>query len=71
MKTVDILLSIYKKPRLRFSQVCEAIGVSMSTGYKLRSLCEFPVAMIGHPLTADVRDVAEYLDALRRKSELL
>lgn len=71
MKTVDMLLSVYRKPRLRFPDVCAAIGISVSTGYKLRHRCEFPVDMIGHPLTADIRDVAEYLDALRRRGALL
>lgn len=66
MKTTDLLLSLYKKPRLRLEEVCSVIGVSLSTGYKLRSLGEFPVMMVGRPLTADIRDVADYLDQLRR-----
>ena len=71
MQTIKLLTDLYKKPRLRFDEVCGAIGISKSTGYKLRSRCEFPVTMIGHPLTADIRDVADYLDVLRQRGEML
>lgn len=65
MNTTYMLLSIYNKPRLSFDEVCAAIGISKATGYTHRSLGKFPVLMGGLPLTADVRDVAQYLDELR------
>lgn len=67
MNTTYMLLGIYGKPRLSFEQTCDAIGLAKATGYTHRSLGKFPVLMAGNPLTADVRDVAEYLDELRDK----
>lgn len=67
MRTEFMLLAIYNKPRLSFEQTCEAIGIAKQTGYNLRAKGEFPVNTAGHPLTADIRDVAEYLDELREK----
>lgn len=66
MRTEFMLLAIYNKPRLSFDQVCEAIGVAKQTGYNLRARGEFPVALAGNPLTADIRDVAAHLDTLRQ-----
>ena len=66
MNTVYMLLGLYSKPRLTLKEVCEAIGVSVKTAYNQRSAGTFPIPMAGDPLTADIRDVADYLDALRR-----
>jgi hypothetical protein len=65
MRTEFMLLSIYNKPRLPFAQVCEAIGIAKQTGYNLRGINKFPVKLAGNPLTADIRDVAQHLDAMR------
>ena len=65
MNTTYMLLGLYNKPRLSLKEVCNAIGISEATGYTHRSLGKFPVKMTGNPLTADVRDVADYLDELR------
>lgn len=65
MQTVFMLLSIYNRPRLALDQVCEAIGIAKQTGYNLRSRGTFPVSLAGVPLTADIRDVAAYLDQMR------
>ena len=65
MRTDFMLLSIYNRPRIGFEQVCEAIGIAKQTGYNLRSRGAFPVKLAGYPLTADIRDVAIYLDQLR------
>ena len=67
MRTDFMLLAIYNTPRIAFEQVCDAIGMAKQTGYNLRAKDEFPVQMAGKPLTADIRDVAEYLDVLRDK----
>lgn len=65
MQTVFMLLSIYNRPRLALDQVCEAIGIAKQTGYNLRNRGTFPVSLAGFPLTADIRDVAAYLDQMR------
>lgn len=65
MQTVFMLLSIYNRPRLALDQVCEAIGIAKQTGYNLRNRGTFPVSLAGVPLTADIRDVAAYLDQMR------
>lgn len=67
MNTVFMLLAIYDKPRLTLPEVCEAIGISVRTAYNKRSARDFPINMVGDPLTADIRDVAEYLDQLREQ----
>ena len=69
MKTEFMLLSIYNKPRIDFGQVCEAIGIAKQTGYNLRSRGLFPIKLAGNPITADIRDVAAHLDALRGDTE--
>ena len=68
MNTEFMLLAIYNKPRLNFEEVCQALGISKDTGYTHRSLGKFPVPMSGHPLAADVRDVAAAVDALRQQA---
>lgn len=68
MNTEFMLLAIYNKPRLNFEEVCQALGISKDTGYSHRSLGKFPVPMSGHPLAADVRDVAKAVDALRQQA---
>ena len=65
MNTEFMLLAVYNKPRLSLKEVCSAIGMSIKTAYNKRSAHTFPVPMAGDPLTADVRDVAKYLDSLR------
>lgn len=69
MNTEFMLLAIYQKPRLNFDEVCQAIGINKQTGYNMRSMRRFPVPMIGTPLTADLRDVAAYLDRRREEAE--
>jgi hypothetical protein len=71
MNTLFALLAIYEKPRLSLAEVCHAIGISIGTGYQQRSRGVFPVPMIGSPLTADIRDVAEALDKLREDANRL
>lgn len=65
MNTEFMLLAIYNKPRLTFEEVCTAIGIKLQTGYNMRSMRTFPVKVSGKPLTADVRDVAAYIDVMR------
>ena len=65
MNTEFMLLAIYNKPRLSLQEVCHAIGMPLQTAYNKRSAQDFPVLMVGKPLTADIRDVAKYLDSLR------
>jgi hypothetical protein len=68
MVTHFMMLAIYNRPRLNFEQTCEAIGVTKATGYSWRTLGKFPVPMMGVPLSADIRDVADYLDEMRAKA---
>jgi hypothetical protein len=70
MNTEFMLLAIYNKPRLTMEEVCQSLGITTATGYTHRSLGKFPVPMAGNPLTADVRDVAEVLDNLRKAGRL-
>jgi hypothetical protein len=65
MNTEFMLLAIYNKPTLSLEEVCKAIGIELQTAYNQRSAHTFPIPMTGKPLTADVRDVAAYLDAKR------
>lgn len=65
MNTEYLLLGIYNKPRLTLREVCEAIGMQIKTAYNRRSAHNFPIPMVGDPLTADVRDVAKYMDEMR------
>lgn len=65
MNTEFMLLGIYNKPRLSLREVCDAIGMSIKTAYNRRSARNFPIPMAGDPLTADVRDVAAYLDEMK------
>lgn len=67
MNTEFMLLAIYNKPRLSLKEVCNAIGMEIKTAYNKRSSHSFPVKMSGAPLTADIRDVAEYMDKIREK----
>jgi hypothetical protein len=68
MNTEFMLLAIYEKPRLTLDEVCHAIGMNIKTAYNKRSARTFPIPMAGDPLTADIRDVAAYLDKLRDES---
>jgi hypothetical protein len=68
MNTEFMLLAIYEKPRLTLDEVCHAIGMNIKTAYNKRSARAFPIPMAGDPLTADIRDVAAYLDKLRDES---
>lgn len=69
MNTVYMLLGLYNKPRLTIEEVAHAIGISTPTAYTWRSLGKMPVPMTGIPLTADIRDVAEYLDKMREEAK--
>ena len=66
MNTEFMLLAIYNKPRLSLKEVCNAIGMSIKTAYNQRSSQSFPVPMSGDPLMADIRDVADHIDFLRK-----
>lgn len=68
MNTEFMLLAVYEKPRLTMDEVCHAIGMSKGTAYNKRSARVFPIPMAGEPLTADIRDVAAYLDKMREES---
>lgn len=56
---------------LDFDQVCEALAMTKSWGYKLSSAGTFPVPLrkVGNKMYADIRDVAAHLDAEREKAE--
>jgi len=69
MNTQFMLLALYNRPRLTLEQVCDALGIAVGTGYQQRARGVFPVPMTGSPLSADVRDVAEALDALRERAK--
>lgn len=61
--TLEFLVSVYKRPRITFAEVCECIGVTTETGYVMRCKKKFPIPMSRRrPMTADLRDVAKYLD---------
>jgi hypothetical protein len=65
MNTEFMLLAIYNKPRLTLAEVCKATGLKIKTIYNKRSAHIFPIPMDGKPLTADIRDVAKYMDERR------
>nr|WP_314859313.1 hypothetical protein [uncultured Undibacterium sp.] len=66
MSTIEHLLGIYKKPRISFKEVCDCIGIAYGTGRIWRSKGKFPVPMTARrPLSADLRDVAAYMDETR------
>ncbi|WP_042299017.1 helix-turn-helix transcriptional regulator [Paraburkholderia kururiensis] len=57
------------RPMLTLDEVCEAVGYEKNTAYNDLSNGLFPIPLRkqGKRLFADVRDVAEYLDAMREK----
>lgn len=65
MRTEFMLLALYEKPFLNFKETCEAIGLSLQTGYNARSAKQFPVPLLESPLRASVQDVAAYIDQQR------
>lgn len=67
MNTEFMLLALYEKPRLSLPEVCNALGIKIGTAYTQRSTGKFPIPMGGDPLSADIRDVAVHLDALRER----
>ena len=69
MQAEFMLLSIYNKPVLTLEQVCEVVGVCQATAYVQRSNGTFPIPMFGKPLRADIRDVAKYLDDMRKSAK--
>lgn len=71
MNTEYILLGLYGTLRIDLDQVCEAIGMKKRTAYNKRCAGSFPIPMSGDPLSADVRDVAAYLDATRNATKPL
>jgi len=68
MQAEFMLLSIYNKPVLTLQEVCDIVGVGINTAYVQRSNGTFPVPMTGKPLLADIRDVAKYLDEIRKSA---
>jgi predicted DNA-binding transcriptional regulator AlpA len=68
MQTVFLLMALLgPKVLLTLDEVCEAIGYAKKTAYNEISAGSFPIPMqkrAGKWL-ADIRDVAEYLDAER------
>ena len=66
MQAEFMLLSIYNKPVLSLQEVCEIVGIGVNTAYVQRSNGTFPIKMAGKPLRADIRDVATYLDEVRK-----
>lgn len=66
MQAEFMLLAIYNKPVLTLEEVCKIVGVGTNTAYVQRSNGTFPIPMAGKPLRADVRDVAKYLDDVRK-----
>lgn len=68
MQAEFMLLSIYNKPVLTLQEVCDIVGVGINTAYVQRSNGTFPVPMTGKPLRADIRDVAKYLDEIRKSA---
>lgn len=71
MNTEYMLLGLYGKPRLSLDDVCNALGISRQTVYNQRCAKTFPIEMTGNPLTADIRDVAAHLDAMRSATDTL
>jgi hypothetical protein len=69
MNTEYMLLGLYGKPRITLPEVCDAIGMEIKTAYNKRSSHTFPIPMQGKPLTADIRDVAKYMDAMRENEQ--
>lgn len=69
MQAEFLLLAIYNKPVLTLEQVCEVVGVGIATAYVQRSNGTFPIPMMGKPLRADIRDVAKYLDEIRKTAK--
>lgn len=69
MQTEYMLLSIYEKPFLNFTEICEAIGISKQSGYNMRSHNTFPIALLDGPLRASVQDVAAYIDSQREAAK--
>lgn len=67
-KTEELLLSVYKKPRLNFTEICHAIGIAVTTGYALRSKQTFPITLSGSPRSASVVQVAAYLDKIDQEA---
>jgi predicted DNA-binding transcriptional regulator AlpA len=69
MNTEFMLLALYEKPMLNFTETCKAIGISTQTGYNLRNQNSFPVPLLESPLRASVQDVAAYIDEQREKAQ--
>jgi predicted DNA-binding transcriptional regulator AlpA len=65
MKTEFLLLALYEKTFLNFKETCEALGISLQTGYNMRSMNTFPIALLEGPIRASVQDIAEYIDQQR------
>ncbi|CAG2136094.1 helix-turn-helix transcriptional regulator [Cupriavidus numazuensis] len=69
MKSCLFLLAFQFDGRvlLNLDEVCGAIGVEKQTAYNRLSAGTFPIPMRkeGRALIADIRDIAEYLDAQR------
>jgi hypothetical protein len=69
MKTDLALMATYGKTHLTFEEVCKEIGIKPQTGYNWRHEKRFPIRMFGNPLIASVKDVADYLDNMRKEAK--
>jgi predicted DNA-binding transcriptional regulator AlpA len=69
MKTEFLLLTLYEKPFLSFQETCEAIGISLQSGYNSRSQKTFPIPMLEKPLRASIQDIAQYIDEQREQAK--
>lgn len=69
MKTEFMLLALWEKNFLNFKETCEAMGISLQTGYNMRSQNMFPIAMLESPLRASIQDIAEYIDNQREAAK--
>ena len=65
---VGLLYFQYEKALLTFEEVCAVLQMSVQTGYNLKSEGRFPIPLkkLGKGLVADIRDVAEFLEHIRR-----
>lgn len=72
MKTVFLLMAQFdSRLQLSLDDVCEAIGYAKQTAYNEISAGSFPILMQKRAgkWVADIRDVADYLDAARERAK--
>lgn len=70
MNTTYLLLAMYESPRLTIQQLAHLMGVSIDTARNQMYRGELPVPTYkeGGRVFADIRDVAEYLDKMRKEA---